>query len=87
MRLEFGQPDGSVRKLRLAWVSPLRSLFIFSSGLRQESFSLSHEKLAEALRTNSARVVAPEGVVGRVLIEAMQAMNDPADPALPRAAG
>jgi hypothetical protein len=88
MRLEFGQPDGSVRKLRLAWISPLRSLFIFSSGLRQESFSLSHEKLAEALRANSARVVAPEGVVGRVLIEAMQAaVNDPADPAPLRAAG
>ena len=89
-RLEFGQPDGSVRKLKLAWVSPLRSLFIFSGGLRQEAFSLSAEKLAQGLRDGAVRVVAPEGVVGRVLTEAMQeAANDlaPGDPALLRAAG
>jgi hypothetical protein len=78
MRLEFTQPGGAVRKVKLAWVSPLRTLFIFSSGLRQEAFSLPVEKLQEALRSGSARLVAPEGVVGRVLTEAMQAVNDPA---------
>ena len=76
MRVEFTQPDGAVRKVKLAWVSPLRTLFIFSAGLRQEAFSLPVEKLHEALRGGSARVVAPEGVVGRVLIEVMQAVND-----------
>jgi hypothetical protein len=89
-RLEFGQPDGSVRKLKLAWVSPLRSLFIFSGGLRQEAFSLSAEKLAQGLRDGAVRVVAPEGVVSRVLTEALQeAANDlaPGDPTLLRAAG
>ena len=78
MRVEFTQPGGAVRKVKLAWVSPLRTLFIFSSGLRQEAFSLPVEKLQEALRAGSARVVAPEGVVGRVLTEAMQAVNDSA---------
>ncbi len=78
MRLEFSQPDGAVRKVKLAWVSPLRTLFIFSSGLRQEAFSLPAEKLVDALRTGSIQVVAPEGVVGRILTEAMQAVNDPA---------
>jgi len=78
MRVEFTQPDGAVRKVKLAWVSPLRTLFIFSAGLRQEAFSLPVEKLQEALRAGAARVVAPEGVVGRVLTEAMQAVNDSA---------
>jgi hypothetical protein len=83
-RLEFGQPDGSVRKLKLAWVSPLRTLFIFSGGLRQEAFSLSAEKLAEGLRAGAVRVVALEGVVGRVLTEALQdAANDPPRDAAP----
>ena len=91
-RLEFKQPDGSLRKLKLAWVSPLRSLFIFSGGLRQEAFSLPAAKLAEGLRAGAIRVVAQGGVVGRVLTEAVQAMNDSGpDPAcgqLPaRAAG
>lgn len=78
MRLEFAQPDGSVRKVKLAWVSPRRTLFIFSSGPRQEAFSLPAEKLADAFRAGSVSVVALEGVVGRVLSEAMrEAMNDP----------
>jgi hypothetical protein len=78
MRLEFTQPDRSVRKVKLAWVSPLRTLFIFSHSGRQESFSLPFEKLVASLRSGSVRVVAPEGVVGRVLTEALQAVNDPA---------
>lgn len=78
MRVEFTQPDGAVRKVKLAWVSPLRTLFIFSAGLRQEAFSLPVEKLQDALRAGSARIVAPEGVVGRVLTEAMQAANEAA---------
>ncbi|MCC2963364.1 DUF1631 domain-containing protein [Massilia sp. IC2-278] len=78
MRLEFRERDGSVRKVKLAWVSPLRTLFIFSGAARQESFSLPAEKLVEAVRCGSIRVLAVEGVVGRVLTEAMQeAVNDP----------
>ena len=83
MRLEFAQPDGSVRKVRLAWVSPRRTLFIFSNGPRQDAFSLPAEKLVDAFRAGSVTVVALEGVVGRVLTEAMrEAVNDPA-PARP----
>ena len=92
MQLEFRQQDGSVRKVKLAWVSPLRTLFIFSAGARQESFSLPAEKLLAGFEAGSVQVVALEGVVGRVLTEAMQgAVNDAASaihPALPlRAAG
>ncbi len=79
MRLEFAEPDGSVRKVKLAWVSPRRTLFIFSSGPRQEAFSLPAERLVEAFRSGSVTLVAMEGVVGRVLTEAMrEAVNDPA---------
>ena len=49
------QPDASVRKVKLAWVSPLRSLFIFSTGARQEAFSLSGEALAQACRDRQRR--------------------------------
>ena len=88
MRIEFTQLDGSVRKVKLAWVSPRRSLFIFSSGLRQESFSLSADKLLEAVRAGRLAVLALEGVVGRVLTAAMQdAVNDPAPPGAARQAG
>jgi hypothetical protein len=76
--LEFAQADGGKRKLKLAWVSPLRSLFIFSTGTRGEAFSMPAEKLGEALRAGKVTVVALEGVVGRVLSEALSegATND-----------
>ncbi|KFI08237.1 DUF1631 family protein [Massilia sp. BSC265] len=79
MRVEFSGALGA-RKVRLAWVSPLRTLFIFSGANRQEAFSLPAERLAEAFRAGSIRVLAAEGVVGRVLGEAVGqgAMNDPA---------
>jgi hypothetical protein len=63
--------------VKLAWVSPLRTLFIFSAGARQEAFSLPAEKLAQAFHSGSVSVAALEGVVGRVLTAAMQdAVND-----------
>jgi hypothetical protein len=76
--LEFAQADGGKRKLKLAWVSPLRSLFIFSTGTRGEAFSMPAAKLGEALRAGKVTVVALEGVVGRVLSEALRegATND-----------
>jgi hypothetical protein len=79
MWLEFIQSDASVRKVKLAWVSPLRTLFIFSTGARQEAFSVSSEKLAEAYRQQKVHVIGSDGVVARALSHAMDqaAVNDP----------
>ena len=79
MRLELGADEGA-RKVRLAWVSPLRTLYIFSGAGRQEAFSLSAERLSAMLRDGTIRVVAAEGVVGRILSAAVGpgAVNDAA---------
>lgn len=69
--MAFTQPDGSTRRLKLAWVSPRRTLFIFSAGAREEAFSIASELLANRVRDGSATILALEGVVGRVLSEAM----------------
>jgi hypothetical protein len=74
MWCEFRSDEGGrrgVRKVRLAWVSPLRTLFIFSGAGRREAFSMSAEKLADALHAGAARVLAIDGVVGQVLSAAM----------------
>jgi hypothetical protein len=77
MWLEFRLGEG-VRKVKLAWVSPLRTLFIFSGAGRREAFSLAADKLAAALDDGTARVLAIDGVVGQVLSDAMAqgAVND-----------
>ena len=77
MWLEFRTGEGA-RKVKLAWVSPLRTLFIFSGAGRREAFSLPADKLAAVLNDGSARVLAIDGVVGQVLSDAMAqgAVND-----------
>jgi hypothetical protein len=82
MWLQFSLDDRAAnrgaRKVKLAWVSPLRTLFIFSGTGRREAFSLPADKLAAALNDGSARVLAIDGVVGQVLSDAMAqgAVND-----------
>jgi hypothetical protein len=77
MWFEFRSAEGA-RKVKLAWVSPLRTLFIFSGAGRREAFSLSAEKFAALLHAGAARVLAIDGVVGQVLSEAIgqAAVND-----------
>jgi hypothetical protein len=89
MWLEFAQPDGGRPKVKLAWISPLRTLYIFSTAARQEAFSVSGEQLARQFREDTARVVRNDGVVALALSEALArgAVNDTsASPVLPASA-
>ena len=78
MWFEFTR-DGAQKKVKLAWVSPMRSLFIFTTRDRQESFSISDEDLAQAFREQRAVVVPLTGLVDRALTQALEGMvaNDP----------
>jgi len=82
--LEFTQTDGSLLKAKLAWVSPLKTLYIFSLGARKESFSLSSEKLVAGVRAEKVRMVRTDGLVERALADAMAggAVNDPVQTAV-----
>ncbi|TFW10224.1 DUF1631 family protein, partial [Oxalobacteraceae bacterium OM1] len=71
--VEFKQASGIPQTVKLAWVSPMRSLFIFANRQRQASVSLSDEQLAQAFREGRATVVLEAGVVGRALQEALGA--------------
>jgi hypothetical protein len=71
MWLEFEQEDGGSRKVKLAWISPLRTLYIFSTAARQEAFSMSGEQLAKRFREQTVEVVRTEGVVAVALSQAL----------------
>ncbi|KRB84120.1 DUF1631 family protein [Duganella sp. Root198D2] len=79
MWLEFDQQDGSQRKVKLAWISPLKTLYIFSTTGRQEAFSITGEAMAEQFRKGTVRLIRTEGVVAAALSMAMggvAAVND-----------
>lgn len=76
MWLEFAQEDGGSRKVKLAWISPLRTLYIFSTAARQEAFSISGEQLAQRFRERTAQVVRSDGVVAVALSQALARAAD-----------
>jgi len=68
--LEFAEPNG-LRRLKLAWISPMRSLYVFATHERRHALSLTDEGLAAALRDGRARIVEANGLVRRVLCTAL----------------
>jgi hypothetical protein len=76
MWLEFEQEGGGSRKVKLAWISPLRTLYIFSTAARQEAFSMSGEQLAKRFREQTVQVVRTEGVVAVALSQALARSAD-----------
>jgi hypothetical protein len=75
MWLEFSADGAEAGKVKLAWISPRKTLFIFSTSARQEAFSLSGEALAQRFRSGSVRLLPSEGLVGRALSQALQSMQ------------
>lgn len=76
--LNFTQPDGQVRKAKLSWASPMRSLFIFTTNKKEETFQLTDEELAQRFRDNTVQAVLVDGLVDRALTKAFApGANDP----------
>jgi hypothetical protein len=83
MWMEFTDHEGAVSKVKLAWISPRRSLYIFATNARQEAFSMSAEELAQQVREERAQLVRADGLVERALAHAM-AVAESATPASPQ---
>lgn len=56
--LEFLDRERPTRKLKLAWISPNRSLFLLTNHLGERALSVGPKDLADMLRSGTARVIA-----------------------------
>ena len=70
--LQFTKKDGSTHNVRLAWVSPMRSLYIFTSSQKEKSFSVSTEELEQNFRDKKAQILVLDKVVDRALMAALE---------------
>ena len=70
--LQFTRKDGSTHNVRLAWVSPMRSLYIFTSSQKEKSFSVSTEELEQNFRDKKAQILVLDKVVDRALMAALE---------------
>jgi hypothetical protein len=75
--LDFTSKDGEAKRAKLSWVSPMRSLFIFTTPKKEETFQLTDEQFAKMLREGGVKPVVVEGLVERALAEAFASANDP----------
>jgi hypothetical protein len=69
--VQFRMLDDSLQKVRLAWVSPMRSLFIFTSSQKEKSFSVAINELEKNFREGRAKVVSVDHVVDQALLSAL----------------
>lgn len=76
--VEFINDDQS-RRERLTWISPNRSLFLFSNRAYNAAISITPEALAHRLQTNTARLVGPDSpMFERALDGAIKALDQAA---------
>ncbi len=71
MWFEFRQTATTKRTLKLAWVSPLKSLYIFTTMQREEAFSLSSQVLAQNLRDGITKMVVVDHFVDQALADVL----------------
>lgn len=69
--VEFHKLDDTYQKVRLAWVSPMRSLFIFTSSQKEKSFSVAVDELEKNFREARAKIVSIDHVVDKALMDAL----------------
>ncbi len=69
--VEFHKLDDTYQKVRLAWVSPMRSLFIFTSSQKEKSFSVAVDELEKNFREARAKIVSVDHVVDKALLQAL----------------
>ncbi|MBC3870611.1 DUF1631 family protein [Undibacterium oligocarboniphilum] len=63
-------------RVRLAWVSPMRSLYIFTSSQKEKSFSIPVTELEQAFREQRAQVLNLDKVMNQALLEALETMPE-----------
>lgn len=70
--VEFVRKNGQAGAFRLAWISPLRTRFIFSNRYSDESFVFTAGELAAALRDQGAQLLPQGSVITRALTAALE---------------
>ena len=74
--LDFSKDNGESLKVRLAWVSPMRSLYIFTSSQKEKSFSIAANELEKAFSEQRVKVLVLDKVIDRALHDALDHLSD-----------
>jgi len=69
--IEFVQADGTTSRSKLAWVSPLKGLYLFTNRLGSRALSITPSRLAEKFRSGQAQIINDEALIDRAVSDMM----------------
>ncbi|MBC3934383.1 DUF1631 family protein [Undibacterium sp. CY7W] len=70
--VDFTNSTDVTTRFKLAWVSPKRTRYIFTSRLGHDSFSISSDELITQFRHGDAVLISASSIVDRALVEALR---------------
>ncbi|MBZ0106310.1 MAG: DUF1631 domain-containing protein [Sulfuricella denitrificans] len=73
--IEIEQEKGTSTRVKLAWVSPLKGLFLFTNRLGERAVSITPEGLAEKFRNGVAHVIDDVALVDRAVNNLMERLK------------
>ncbi|BAN33912.1 hypothetical protein SCD_n00063 [Sulfuricella denitrificans skB26] len=69
--IEFVQADGTTSRSKLAWVSPLKGLYLFTNRLGSRALSITPSRLTEKFRSGQAQIINDEALIDRAVSDMM----------------
>jgi hypothetical protein len=76
--IEFEQESGESTRLKLAWVSPLKGLYLFTNRLGEKAVSITPAGLAGKLRGGHAQIIDDIALVDRAVNNLMEQLKQAA---------
>ncbi|MDZ7655722.1 MAG: DUF1631 domain-containing protein [Sulfurimicrobium sp.] len=73
--IEIEQENGAPTRVKLAWVSPLKGLLLFTNRLGERAVSITPEGLAEKFRSGMAHVIDDIALVDRAVNNLMERLK------------
>lgn len=75
--IELRQPDGTRTKAKLAWVSPLKGIYLFTNRLGQRAMSINGEGLAAKLRAGEVQLIDSVPLMDRAVGSLLERLQQP----------
>jgi hypothetical protein len=69
--IEFTHSDGTTSRSKLAWVSPLRGLYLFTNRVGSRALSITPSRLTEKFRNGQAQIINDEALIDRAVSDMM----------------
>lgn len=73
--VEFHQDDGSVIRAKLAWISPLKGMYLFTNRLGAKAASITPQALASKFRNGTAHLLDEAPLLDRAVSSLVQGLS------------